>query len=94
LKGYLDASPHPVIFCGDLADVPNSYAYFQVRGRLQDAFLEKGRGLGRTYGFISPTLRIDYIFADKKFKVKQFAKFRTGYSDHFPILADLELSKN
>ena len=34
-------SPYPVLFTGDLNDVPNSYTYFKVRGELRDAFLEK-----------------------------------------------------
>jgi endonuclease/exonuclease/phosphatase family metal-dependent hydrolase len=85
------ASPYPVVVCGDMNDVPNSYTYFTVRGSLQDAFLKKGSGLGRTFRFISPTLRIDYIFADKQFKVKQYARVKVNYSDHYPVIADLQL---
>ena len=39
---------------------------------MQDAFLKKGFGIGRTFSALSPTLRIDYIFTDKHFKIKQF----------------------
>lgn len=84
-------SPYPVILCGDLNDVPNSYIYNTVKGNLQDAFLQKGFGIGRTYSSISPTLRIDYIFADAGFKVDQFKRVTTNYSDHYMIVADLEL---
>lgn len=83
------ASPYPVIVCGDFNDVPNSYTYFKIRGDLQDAFLEKGNKLGRTFRYLSPTLRIDYILADKKFAVQQFERFVVPYSDHYPIVADL-----
>jgi endonuclease/exonuclease/phosphatase family metal-dependent hydrolase len=86
-------SPYPAIVCGDFNDVPNSYTYFKVKGNLQDAFLKKGSGFGRTFRFISPTLRIDYILADKKFTVKQFNELRVNYSDHYPVVADLELNK-
>ena len=48
-----------------------SYTYFTVRGDMQDAFLKKGFGIGRTFSALSPTLRIDYIFADKNFKINQ-----------------------
>ncbi|MDO9376949.1 MAG: endonuclease/exonuclease/phosphatase family protein [Ferruginibacter sp.] len=85
------SSPYPVIVCGDFNDVPNSYTYFKIRGDLQDAFLEKGNRLGRTFRYISPTLRIDYILADKKFEVQQFERFVVPYSDHYPILADFKL---
>lgn len=81
-------SPYPVILCSDLGDVPNSYAYFRLRGGLKDAFLERGRGLGRTYRFISPSLRIDYIFAAKQLGVVNYRCPGPVYSDHFPLVAD------
>jgi endonuclease/exonuclease/phosphatase family metal-dependent hydrolase len=89
----LAQSPGPVLFCGDLNDVPNSYAYATVKGNMQDAFLKKGFGIGRTFSALSPTLRIDYIFADKRFKVKQFTRIAKKLSDHYMIVADLELRK-
>lgn len=86
-------SPHPVLFCADLNDVPNSYTYATVRGSMQDAFLKKGFGIGRTFSSLSPTLRIDYIFADKHFKIHQFNRIVKRYSDHYMIVADMELKK-
>ena len=82
-------SPYPVVITGDFNDVPNSNTYFTIRGKLQDTFLKKGYWIGRTFRFISPTLRIDYILADKKFKVNQFQVLHVPYSDHFPIETDL-----
>ncbi len=86
----IGSSPYPVIVCSDLGDVPNSYAYFRLRGGLRDAFLEKGRGLGRTYRFISPTLRIDYIFTGKQTELVNYRCPGTVYSDHFPLIADFK----
>ena len=91
VREELDKSPNPVIICGDFNDVPNSYTYFHIRGSRQDAFMEKGAGIGRTYVNLSPTLRIDYIMADKGFKVLQCHKFALPYSDHHPIIADFQL---
>ncbi len=82
-------SPYPVIVCGDFNDVPGSYTYHTIKENLQDAFLKKGFGFGRTYRFLSPTLRIDYILADKKFTVQQYKKFEVNYSDHYPVVADI-----
>lgn len=84
-------SPYPAIFCGDLNDVPNSYTYFRIKGDMQDAFLRKGFGIGRTFSAISPTLRIDYIFADRRFKIDQFKRIIRNYSDHYMLVSDLEL---
>ena len=83
-------SPYPSIICGDFNDVPNSSAYFKIKGNLQDAFLKEGWGIGRTFLFISPTLRIDYILADKIFKVNQFQIIHVPYSDHYPLITDLQ----
>jgi endonuclease/exonuclease/phosphatase family metal-dependent hydrolase len=84
-----DKSPHPEIVCGDFNDVPNSYTYFTIKGDRQDAFVQQGSGIGRTYANISLTLRIDYILASKKFRVQQVGVSPLPYSDHYPVVADL-----
>ncbi len=93
IKQKIKESPFPAIVCGDFNDVPNSYTYFTIKDDLQDAFLKKGTGFGRTFRFISPTLRIDYILADKNFDVKQFTKIKVPFSDHYPIIADFNFPK-
>ncbi len=89
VRQKIKESPHPVIICGDFNDVPNSYTYFTVKGDLQDAFLKKGSGFGRTLHFISPTLRIDYILADKKMDIDRFHLIKVPYSDHYPVVAEM-----
>lgn len=93
IKQEVDKSPYPVIVCGDFNDVPNSYAYHTIGQGLQNAYVEKGTGIGRTYSGIAPTLRIDNIFADKRFTVEQFVRHNKRMSDHFPIVADLYYNK-
>lgn len=58
---------------------------------MKDAFLAKGAGIGKTLRILGPTLRIDYILADKSLEVAQFDKFNVPYSDHYPIMADIRL---
>ena len=94
IKDEINHSPYPVIICGDFNDVPNSYAYETVGASLQNAFVEKGSGIARTFTGISPTLRIDNIFVDKKFTIIQFTRVKKLLSDHFPILTDLILPQN
>ncbi|HEY6503567.1 MAG TPA: endonuclease/exonuclease/phosphatase family protein [Chitinophagaceae bacterium] len=91
VRQVLEDSPYPLLFCADLNDVPNSYTYFRIKGGLQDAFLRKGFGVGRTFSAVSPTLRIDYIFADDRFKVRQFNRIVKKYSDHYMLVSDIEL---
>jgi endonuclease/exonuclease/phosphatase family metal-dependent hydrolase len=94
IKDEIDHSPYPVIVCGDFNDVPNSYAYETIGSGLKNAFVEKGFGIARTFSSISPTLRIDNIFADKTFTVLQFTRVKKLLSDHFPIIADLAVPQN
>jgi len=93
IRAEIKLSPYPVIVCGDFNDVPNSYAYHTIGKDLQNAFVEKGGGLGRTFTGISPVLRIDNIFVDKRFDVQQFLLIKKKLSDHFPILADVQMNK-
>lgn len=94
INQVLNDSPYPLIFCGDLNDVPNSYTYYQLRGDMQDAFLKKGFGIGRTFSALSPTLRIDYIFADDHFSIKQFKRIEKDYSDHYMLISDIGLKSS
>jgi endonuclease/exonuclease/phosphatase family metal-dependent hydrolase len=90
IKDELNHSPYPIIVCGDFNDVPVSYAYEKIGKGLQNAFVEKGSGISRTYSSISPTLRIDNIFTDKNFSIKGFTTIEKSYSDHFPVIADVK----
>lgn len=91
IRQEIERSPYPVVVCGDFNDVPNSYAYTTIGKNLKNAFVEKGSGIGRTFSGISPTLRIDNIFAGDRFSIAQFTRINKKLSDHFPIIADISL---
>lgn len=93
VREEIDKSPHPSILCGDFNDVPNSYAYFHIRGYRQDAFLQKGFAIGRTFIALAPTLRIDYILPTTEFTIKQFEMVDEGLSDHIMLVTDVLLQK-
>lgn len=88
-KDFMNKSPCPVIFCADMNSVPASYPYHVMKSGMQDAFLQKGFGLGTTMDSLPATLRIDYILADRKLVVKNYFKSELHLSDHFPQVADL-----
>jgi len=92
VRARLDSCPHPACITGDFNDVPNSYTYSTIRGNWQDAWLQRGFGIGRTFKNISPTLRIDYILASPEWSVVQCRKIITPWSDHNPVEADLQLN--
>jgi len=84
---------YPLIICGDLNNSAFSYIYRNIKGDLNDCFEEAGHGFGQTYNFKYYPARIDYIFANKKMKVKSFKNFsKFDKSDHFPIMARLSFA--
>jgi endonuclease/exonuclease/phosphatase family metal-dependent hydrolase len=85
-------SPHPVILAGDFNDVPNSYAYQTISKHLKDAFVTRGFGLGRTFRYLSPTLRIDFIFYSKSLPVLKAKILPVPLSDHLPVRAEFEVA--
>ena len=93
ISAEIDKSPYPVMVCGDFNDVPNSYAYRTIGRGLQNAFAEKGSGIGRTFSGISPTLRIDNIFVAQSYSVLQYTRINKKMSDHFPVFADVQMEK-
>lgn len=94
-RAEIDKSPYPAVLCADLNDVPCSYTYTTIKGNLKDAFVKKGKGLGRTYNMISPTLRIDYIFYDDSLlHLMGYESLSTpALSDHNPVIANFSLVK-
>jgi endonuclease/exonuclease/phosphatase family metal-dependent hydrolase len=93
VRAERDKCQLPSIICGDFNDVPNSYTYFNIKGKWQDAFLKKDFGIGRTFISIAPTLRIDYILVDDHFSVRQFDMVDEDLSDHVMLVTDLRLKK-
>jgi endonuclease/exonuclease/phosphatase family metal-dependent hydrolase len=91
VRSQSDSVLYPSIICGDFNDVPTSYTYFHIRYSRQDAFLEKGLGVGRTYNSLAPMLRIDYILPDTSFTVQQFDMVDENLSDHAMLVTDLKL---
>lgn len=84
----------PEIICGDMNNSAFSFVYRSIRGDLNDTFEEAGSGFGKSYNFNYYPARIDYIFADKKMKVKKFENFPDFVnSDHFPIMTRLAIEK-
>jgi endonuclease/exonuclease/phosphatase family metal-dependent hydrolase len=86
-------SPYKTIACGDLNDMPVSFAYRQVSRNMNDSFRKRGFGLGTSYAGVYPSFRIDYIFFSEGFYCENFTTIRVRYSDHFPITSDLKIDK-
>ncbi|WP_189702507.1 endonuclease/exonuclease/phosphatase family protein [Subsaximicrobium wynnwilliamsii] len=84
-------SPHPMIICGDFNNTAYSYVYKEVKGDMQDAFVEAGNGFGRTFDFRFFPVRIDFILVDPVFEINAYKTFDVKYSDHYPIMTKVKL---
>jgi endonuclease/exonuclease/phosphatase family metal-dependent hydrolase len=88
---HMRNSPHPVLYCGDMNDVPMSYGYAALRSVLEDAFVESGTGLGGTYIGNLPSLRIDHILHGPELEAWNFRTLPNELSDHRAISSTIGL---
>lgn len=89
IEQSIQSSPHPVLLCGDFNDTPVSYAYRVFNKTLDDCFLDKGWGISPTYNGMIPLLRIDYVLHDTCFETQSYRRLKQPYSDHYPIITEL-----
>ena len=85
IADHIAQSPYPVVYCGDMNDVPMSYGYARLRTHLDDAFTKSGKGLGGTYIGNLPKLRIDHIMIGPELEAWDFHTLPEAYSDHHAI---------
>ncbi len=87
IQQSMETCRYPIILCGDFNDTPASYAYEQLSKKLNDSFIEKGKGFGRTYAGSWPQFRIDYILHSPQLNCLQFRRHDETVTDHYPITA-------
>jgi endonuclease/exonuclease/phosphatase family metal-dependent hydrolase len=89
LSAFIDTTRVPVMLAADLNTVPANHVYKTVKGnRLSDGFLGSKTGLGNTFNFLLPNLRIDYLLHDKALKNIQWHHFVNGFFDHDHLVGD------
>ena len=91
MKAHMKTCNVPYIIAGDFNDTPASYAVTKMTDSLNNAFIEQGRGLGRTYNGKFPNFQIDYIATTKDFEVTNYHIIEAKLSDHFPVRSDLRI---
>ncbi|MDX2304533.1 MAG: endonuclease/exonuclease/phosphatase family protein [Microscillaceae bacterium] len=92
LEKFILQSPHKIILCGDLNDLPYSYTYQRLKKYFYNAFEVRGSGFNFTYKGKIPFLRIDNQFYSPGIRILHFETlYQHKESDHFPILANYEL---
>ena len=88
---HIENCPVEAFVCGDFNDNPMSYTYYRLRKGRKDSFVESGDGFGATYAFLWPLLRIDYVLVPDRFDTFACRIPRVAYSDHYPVIAEIEL---
>ena len=92
LSKLIAESEYTTFICGDQNETPMSYAYTTFAKNHNDTFIEAGRGFGATFSLFYPLIRIDYIFSPQRFKVLSHKTLKVPWSDHYPILATIDIS--
>lgn len=87
----IENCPLDSFVCGDFNDNPMSYTYYRMTRGRKDAFVEAGDGFGATYATMWPILRIDYVLFPERFKAVHHEIPRVSYSDHYPVITEIEL---
>jgi endonuclease/exonuclease/phosphatase family metal-dependent hydrolase len=81
----------PLIICGDMNDVPESYVYRILRnGGLKDAYVDTGFGPMITYNQHMFWFHLDQIFYRGAIKPLSVEKGDVKYSDHYPLIAKFQ----
>ncbi len=93
VRKLMKQSELPVFLCGDFNDTPASFTYQVFNEFLTDGFKKGGNGYGATYRYYGKVFRIDYIFVDKNFDVRNYHTLDKDLSDHKPVIADLKLQR-
>lgn len=92
-KVFLDIENCPLesFVCGDFNDNPMSYTYYRMTRGRRDAFVDAGKWFGATYSLLWPLLRIDYVLYPDRYRAVFTKTPHVGYSDHYPVVADIEI---
>lgn len=91
MKAHMNTCKTSYIIAGDFNDTPASYAVTKMTESLNNAFIKKGSGLGRTYNGEFPNFQIDYIATTKDIEINNYHIVKAKLSDHFPVRSDLNL---
>ena len=90
------AMDSPLIVAGDFNATDQSASYRLLNRYLHNAQADAGRGLGFSFPaheIVPPLFRIDHIFYSHHFVAYHAKTLSTsGGSDHFPIMAELEMT--
>ncbi len=81
------------VLLGDMNATPEAAELAPLFDRFTDAWSVVEDDPGYTFSALSPSKRIDYIFASEAIEVRDAEVIDTLASDHLPVVADLSLNR-
>jgi endonuclease/exonuclease/phosphatase family metal-dependent hydrolase len=94
LNNIVKQYDEPVIIMCDCNFTDTSETYSKMQNAMSDSFHQAGWGFGHTFGSrFFPVGRIDYIWHTEDIKTLEAYVGKGGGSDHFPVIAKLQLAK-
>jgi endonuclease/exonuclease/phosphatase (EEP) superfamily protein YafD len=101
LVEFLQKEKRPFLVAGDFNMPGNGYISSLFRSQFLDAFVEKGRGYGFTFpgatggvlNIFGSWLRLDYLFADKNWRVVWCRVEPRNSAEHSAVVARFELKR-
>lgn len=82
----------PLALLGDLNAPPTAPELAALFERFHDAWALAGEGDGYTFAVPEPKVRIDYVLVSPQLSVRRVEVPALPGSDHFPVVADLQLT--
>ncbi|MCS6905194.1 MAG: endonuclease/exonuclease/phosphatase family protein [Bacteroidia bacterium] len=93
LNKHRNNCKNALVICGDFNTPPYTYLYREARRNLQDSFITRGIGFGKTYGRGLTSFRIDYILVSLNFRVINFGTLATRHlSDHSAVISRIRFN--
>lgn len=88
LRELIPSNPYPVVLLGDFNVRPNSEYYPELTALLKDTSPDPALPL--SFPSHAPSAKIDYIFVSESLRASNAHVEPVQYSDHLPLLADIE----
>ena len=93
VRNLIDTTKYPVILAGDFNDLPSTYTFRTLKGKLRDNFIYGGLGTAGTYKGKLSFLRIDYILSSSSINCIKYYSDSKEWSDHNPVIAEFILER-
>lgn len=91
IKEYVDIFEDNLIMVGDFNSLGSDPNIIYLQNKLNDSGLKTLNNYNNTLNVYKNKSRIDYVFSSKSMKIKGYKLEKVDYSDHFPVIVDIEL---